>query len=146
MAKGLVNVDIGGLVDKVGGIVDSLHTSGQEKAEAKLALAQLGQAAQMAQIEVAKTEAEHGSWFVAGGRPAIIWSGALTILYAGLIYPILNFVLHLNGLPEAPPPDTALVLSVVAPALGIGTLRTYEKTQGVARSRIVGRPAPGLGQ
>jgi len=95
------------------------------KAEADLrdALLQIDQA--QAQVNVA--EAQTGSLFMAGWRPAIGWIGAGGLFYLYVFRP-LAIGLGWSGLPGLDNGLYELVLSL----LGFGGLRTYEKIKGVA--------------
>ena len=79
------------------------------------------------QLEINKTEAAHKSLFVAGWRPAIGWICGLALLYSTLLAPILSIWL------TVPPVDSSLLTTVLLGMLGLGGLRTIEKTQSVAR-------------
>ena len=75
------------LVKGVGGVIDNLHTSGEEKAEAKQKLEQiLAQAEQAAQAQVsARWEADlkHGSWLSKNIRP-------LTLIFLTGVFVVLS--------------------------------------------------------
>ena len=79
------------------------------------------------QIEVNKTEAAHKSLFVAGWRPAIGWICGLALLYSTILAPILGIWF------TVPPVDSSLLTSVLMGMLGLGAMRSYEKTKGVSR-------------
>ena len=82
-----------------------------------------------AQIEVNKVEAAHKSLFVAGWRPAIGWICGFALLYSTIISPILGIWL------EVPEVDTSLLTTVLMGMLGLGAMRTFEKTKGVSREK-----------
>ena len=77
----------GGILKDVGGIIDNLHTSDDEKAEAKLKLETLlANAEQKAQEQVsARWEADmkHGSWLSKNIRP-------LTLVFLTAIFTVLS--------------------------------------------------------
>tara|TARA_R110000803_G_scaffold73775_2_gene137643 strand:+ start:407 stop:790 length:384 start_codon:yes stop_codon:yes gene_type:complete len=81
------------------------------------------------QLEVNKVEAAHKSLFVAGWRPAIGWICGLALMYSTLIAPILSIWL------VVPPVDSSLLTSVLMGMLGLGAMRTVEKTKNVQRER-----------
>ncbi len=81
------------------------------------------------QLEVNKVEAAHKSLFVAGWRPAIGWICALALLYSTLVRPILAIWL------TVPAVDTGLLQTILMGMLGLGAMRSYEKTKGVQRER-----------
>ena len=88
------------------------------------------------QIEVNKTEAAHKSLFVAGWRPAI--GGVCVLGMAGnfITIPITNMILELMGsgvtVPLIP---TAEMMPILMGMLGLGAMRTVEKTKNVQRER-----------
>ncbi len=81
------------------------------------------------QLEVNKTEAAHKSLFVAGWRPAIGWICGLALMYSTILSPILSIWF------TVPPVDSSLLTSVLMGMLGLGAMRTVEKTKSVARDK-----------
>ena len=75
--------------------------SAEKKAELEIKMQEFEAAAMNAQAEINKVEASSASLFVAGARPAILWIGALVILYSYVIAPILKLSqaleYHLGG-------------------------------------------------
>lgn len=104
------------------------------KAEAEfLKMAMDGELKQViAQLEINAREAAHPSVFVAGWRPAFGWIGALSFFYATIAMPVLAFVANIKGWPLPPELNLDLLWVVVTGMLGIGGLRTFEKTKNVA--------------
>ena len=87
-----------------------------------------------AQIEVNKEEAQSHSMFVAGWRPATGWICAIGLATNYLFVPVCNFVLTVTESPiTVPPLDLTEMMPVLLGMLGLGGLRTYEKTKQVAR-------------
>jgi hypothetical protein len=87
-----------------------------------------------AQIEVNKAEAGNHSMFVSGWRPAVGWICAIGLASNYLLVPVCNFILTINKHPiTVPPLDLTEMMPVLLGMLGLGGLRTWEKTQGVAR-------------
>lgn len=88
---------------------------------------------QLAQIGVNNTEAQSENLFKSGWRPAIGWACVAAFTYDFLVRPLLQFVaLAIN--PKAPIPpnlDLTEMMPVLLGMLGLGTLRTVEKVQGV---------------
>ena len=83
----------------------------------------------MAQLEVNKAEAAHKSLFVAGWRPAIGWICGFALLYSTIISPVIGIWV------EVPEIDAGLLTSTMLGMLGLGAMRTFEKTKGVSRER-----------
>ena len=90
----------------------------------------------MAQIEVNKIEAAHNSMFVAGWRPAIGWICALGMAGNFLIIPFVNMALELfeTGV-EIPLIALSEMMPVLMGMLGLGAMRTFEKTKGVSMEK-----------
>ena len=88
------------------------------------------------QLEVNKTEAAHKSLFVAGWRPAIGWVCVLGMAGNFITIPITNMILELIGsgvtVPLIP---TAEMMPILMGMLGLGAMRTVEKTKNVQRER-----------
>ena len=145
---------VGGIVEAVGKIADDLFTSDKERLDAQIETQRIGvEVAKIdaglvaGQVEVNKVEAAHASLFVAGWRPAIGWIGAAAMAYQFLLYPLLVWgwsVMQARGwvpLTLAVPPmlETDALWVILTGILGIGGMRSFEKTRGVARQ---GKPAP----
>ena len=85
-----------------------------------------------AQIEVNKTEAQSKDLFVAGWRPAVGWTCCLGMAGNFLVIPMANFALALSSSSIVIPLiDLSTMLPVLMGMLGLGGLRTYEKTKGI---------------
>ena len=105
--------------------------------QAKLELLKLQQSGELAsmtaQTDINKVEASSSSLFVSGWRPAIGWVCALALLYQYLLRPLASSIFPAFGFPL--PPLMGLddnLWQLMMGMLGMGGLRTYEKTQGVA--------------
>jgi len=81
------------------------------------------------QMEINKVEAAHKSLFVAGWRPSIGWCCSLGLLYHVLIAPIASIWV------EVPEIDPSLLMTTMTGMLGLGAMRSYEKTRGVSREK-----------
>lgn len=132
----------GGIIEAVGKIADDLFTSDKERMDAEIELRKLqleekriDQAGDLAQVEVNKVEAANNNVFVAGWRPFAGWVCGGALAYVGMVEPIARFIAKVafgyEG--EFPVVDTELTFQVLIGMLGIGGLRTFEKTKGVAR-------------
>lgn len=106
----------------------------RRKAEAEfLRMAAEGELRQViAQLEINAREAAHPSVFVAGWRPAFGWCGAGGFVYATILQPLLAWGAAVKGWPEPPTLNLDLLWVVITGMLGIGGLRTFEKTKNVA--------------
>ena len=81
------------------------------------------------QLEINKVEAAHKSLFVAGWRPSIGWCCSLGLLYHVLVAPIAGIWV------EVPEIDPSLLMTTMTGMLGLGAMRSYEKTRGVSREK-----------
>jgi len=83
----------------------------------------------IAQIELNKAEAQSGSLFIGGWRPFVGWTCGLGLAYNVIISQILSiwFVV--------PTVDPSLLTPVLMGMLGMGAMRSFEKTKNVAREK-----------
>lgn len=92
----------------------------------------------LGQIEVNKIEAQHPSLFVAGARPAVMWISAMAFAYASVVEPMARFIAKVcfgyEG--DFPVIDTELTIQVLLGMLGLGLMRSFEKTKDVQTNRI----------
>ena len=88
------------------------------------------------QISVNKTEAAHKSIFVSGWRPAVGWTCCFGLASQYCIIPMSNFGLAVSGVDIVVPSlDLSEMMPVLMGMLGLGAMRTYEKTMGVSREK-----------
>ena len=88
------------------------------------------------QLDVNKVEAAHKNLFVAGWRPAVGWVCCLGMAGNFLIIPLANFALALSSSPiTIPLIETSEMMPVLRGMLGLGAMRTVEKTKNVQRER-----------
>lgn len=89
----------------------------------------------LAQIDVNRVEAASNSIFKSGWRPAIGWVCGFAFAYHFVLQPLLIFVMTYLGhpVPELPEFDMASLMTVLGGLLGLGGLRTYEKTKGLTK-------------
>tara|TARA_R110002020_G_scaffold162417_7_gene348061 strand:+ start:663 stop:1073 length:411 start_codon:yes stop_codon:yes gene_type:complete len=89
------------------------------------------------QLDINKEQAKHPSLFVSGARPAIMWVACLGLLWQFFIGPILTwFAVMFN--PSITPPSLELegLVTLVMSLLGLGAMRSYEKSKGIARDNL----------
>jgi hypothetical protein len=87
-----------------------------------------------AQIAVNKEEASHASMFVSGWRPAVGWVCCAGLASNYLLVPFANFGLGVAGsVYMVPLLDLSEMMPVLLGMLGLGAMRTVEKTKDVAR-------------
>jgi hypothetical protein len=81
----------------------------------------------LAQIEVNKVEAQSGSLFIGGWRPFTGWVCGVGLMYNVILSQILAIWF------EVPTVDPSLLTPVLLGMLGMGGLRSWEKTKKVAK-------------
>jgi hypothetical protein len=102
----------------------------------KVQMAQQGISLQLAQIAANTAEAKSTNWWVAGWRPFVGWVGAMGLLYASFLFPLMQFVATMNGYHGGfPALDTTITMQILFGLLGIGGLRTVEKVKGAEGNR-----------
>ena len=89
----------------------------------------------LAQIEVNKIEAASPDFFKSSWRPFIGWVCGVAFAYHFVLQPIIIFVVALYGaeIQALPEFDMASLMTVLGGLLGLGGLRTYEKSKGLAK-------------
>lgn len=140
---GLLSVLTGGdLIKEIGATVRQVLPNKEAQRDFDLKIAELADKADqreqelnLGQIEVNKTEAANANLFVAGWRPAVGWICAGGLGTQFMVRPLLMWFSALIGHPvDFPELDGNLILGLLGALLGIGTMRTYEKTKGLATS------------
>lgn len=89
------------------------------------------------QIEINKEQAKHPSIFVSGARPAIMWVCCLGLLWQFFIQPIVTYVAILFN-PDFVPLNLEMegLVMLVTSLLGLGSMRSFEKSKGIARDNL----------
>jgi len=88
-----------------------------------------------AQNNINAIEAASPSKFIAGARPAAIWVCVFGLAYQCVLFPLMNWITLMFNPAFIPPNlDTATLVGLLFPLLGLGAYRTYEKTKGVQGS------------
>lgn len=124
-------------------VLDKVIPDPAAKAEAQYKLLQLQQQGSLAELEadtrlalaqaeINRAEAGNPSLLVSGWRPGAGWIAVAGLGYEYLLHPLLAWLSPLAGLPAPPSIETADLLLLLGGMLGLGTLRTAEKIQGVA--------------
>lgn len=118
---------LGGVIDRV---IPDRAAADKAKLEVQATLLDAATKSALAQIDVNKTEAAHGSIFVAGWRPAIGWICAAALAYSYMIVPLVGFALTMAGkpVPKWPVLDNNL-WELMFGMLGMGALRSWDKAQ-----------------
>jgi len=116
-------------IEAVGNVLDKLFTSDGERLDKALLKQRLAQEPALAQAEINKVSAGHRSIFVAGARPALLWTCALGYAFAFLVNPAIQWITGLPG-PELP---MDAMDKLTYGMLGLAAMRTVEKIKGVAK-------------
>ena len=89
----------------------------------------------LAQISVNKEEAASGSIYKGGWRPFIGWICGIAFFYHFVCQPLVIFIVAIAGvdIPDLPEFQMNTLLTVLGGLLGIGGLRSYEKTKGLTK-------------
>ena len=82
-------------------------------------------------------QSKHASIFVSGARPAIMWICALGLLTQFFLMPIAEWAIII-WMPEIDLPklNTGELMTLTLSLLGLGGLRSFEKSKGIAREKI----------
>ena len=113
--------------------VDDKDAKANIKAKLQSELIALDAAQAQANIEQSK----HPSIFVAGARPAIMWICALGLMTNFFLMPIAEWAVAI-WFPGTPLPrlETGELMTLTLSLLGLGGMRSFEKTKGVARENM----------
>jgi hypothetical protein len=127
------------LIGPVTGLLDKFVEDKDQKNAlaheiATLAEKQAHEAA-MAQVATNQAEAKHRSVFVAGWRPFIGWTCGVALAYHFVLAPFILFGVSVAGveIPPLPTFDMDSLMTVLLGMLGLGGLRTYEKSKGLTK-------------
>lgn len=125
------------IVDTISSVVDKLVPDKTAAAEMKHEIAMTLVSADLGQMEINKEEAKHPSIFVSGWRPAVGWVCVAALFFNYILSPIVNWACAI-WYPEITLPslDNSELMTLLFGLLGMGTLRSYDKSQGVARHKI----------
>lgn len=129
----------------IGKVIDRAWPDPTEAAKAKLAMLQMAQTGELAQltadtdlmkgqIAVNQAEAANPNWFVSSWRPFIGWVCGTAFALHFVAMPTANYVTVLFGRPEVVLAfDMATLMTLMMSLLGLGAQRSYEKVKGVAK-------------
>ena len=130
----------GSLVDSVGKIIDSVHTSEEEKGQIKLKLKELENEINKKQMDINLADAQSTATGIGGimqrsWRPLIGMSCALAIAWEYVLKQFIMFLLAAFSIEHAPLPelDMATLFPLVTALLGMAGLRSYEKKNNLTK-------------
>ena len=128
----------------IGKVLDRTFPDPAQKAEAALALAELQQAgefkkldadlaAMQMQADVNRAEASSSDPFTSRWRPCVGYVCAAGLAYAAILEPLVRVIAPIVGyVGQLPAVDTAITMQILIGLLGLGGMRTVEKTRGAA--------------
>ena len=91
----------------------------------------------LAQAQTNLEQAKHPSIFVAGARPAIMWICAFGLGWQFVFQPVAVWVLAVSGADIVLPViETEGLLSLTLALLGLGGMRSFEKSKGIQRNNM----------
>jgi len=128
----LLDAIIGAVSTVIDRVVPDVNAREQAKAElSKIVLEDDFQLA-LAQIQTNQTEAQSDNIFKSGWRPSIGWVCSIAFSLHFVFFPILNWFLILFHQPSINIPfDMNSLMYALGGLLGLGTMRTVEKMNGV---------------
>jgi len=127
------------LIAPVTGLLDKFIEDKDQKAKLAHEVATMAQkhAQELAkgQLEINKAEAQSRSIFVAGWRPFIGWTCGIAMFWHFVGVPITMFFVSWFSMEiaELPQFDMNSLMTVLLGMLGLGGLRTFEKTKGITK-------------
>jgi hypothetical protein len=132
-----VNIDLAGagdLIKSVGGLAGQIRSaitgdlSPEAKASLEAAAIQADNAVELAQAAINSEEAKSSNFFVSGWRPAVGWSCAIAVFVNFIVVWVMKVINPNDAIPTI---DSNLLYPLMLGMLGIGTMRTVEKVNGV---------------
>lgn len=121
---------LGAVSDLVNTVVNKIWPDKTEQEKQQLAAAVM---VVQGQLDVNKVEAANPSVFVSGWRPFVGWVCGAACAWNWIGLPITKAGLLLAGITlNISPADLTEMLPVLMGMLGLGALRTFEKSKGVA--------------
>ena len=125
------------IVGVAGKVLDKFVADKDLKAKLDFELRKAYSDANLAQIDVNKEQAKHPSLFVAGARPSIMWICAFALGWQFIFAPIISWGLVIwYPVVTLPSLQTAELTSLVMALLGLGGMRSFEKSKGVQRNNM----------
>ena len=130
----------GSLVETVGKVIDSVHTSEEEKGQIKIKLQELENEINKKQMDINLADAQSTATDIGGimqrsWRPLIGMSCALAIAWEYVLKQFIMFILAAFSIEHAPLPelDRATLFPLVTALLGMAGLRSYEKKNNLTK-------------
>jgi hypothetical protein len=140
MVLGIGKIFGGDTIKTIGKVVDDMHFSGEEKEKLKLQFEEIQAKLKSKQMDINLADAQSTAGGLSGfmqrsWRPLIGMSAAIAIFWE---FVLSKFILFICGLFQyevlnVPELDMGTLMPLVMSLLGMGALRTFEKTKGVAK-------------
>ena len=127
------------LIGPITGLLDKFIEDKEQKAllahEVATMAQRHAQELTIAQIEVNKTEAQSRNIFVAGWRPFVGWTCGIALAWHFVGLPVTLFMTSMFQVETPPLPEFEMesLMTVLLGMLGLGGLRTFEKTKGLTK-------------
>jgi len=91
----------------------------------------------LAQAQTNLEQAKHPSIFVAGARPAIMWICAFGLGWQFVFQPVAVWGIAVSGIDVVLPIiETEGLMSLTLALLGLGGMRSFEKSKGIQRNNM----------
>lgn len=127
----------GGIVGSILQIIDKIIPDPAAKAQAQLAVLQLQQSGQLAELQgqlqqqlaqstVDNSDAQSKDWFQSDWRPFVGWICGLGLCYSFLLRPLIAWLSPLWKLPDPPALDLGTLMTLLFGMLGLGALKMNE--------------------
>jgi hypothetical protein len=136
----LSNLLGGSLVETVGKVIDSVHTSEEERGKIKIKLQELENEINAKQMEINLADAQSTATDISGilqrsWRPLIGFSAALAIFFEFVLKPFIVFFLGVFNIEVGPLPQMNMeqLMPLVMALLGMASLRTFEKHKKITK-------------
>jgi len=128
----------GSLVETVGKVIDSVHTSEEEKGKIKIRLQELENEINSKQMDINLADAKSTATGIGGimqrsWRPLIGMSCSLAILWEYVLKQFIIFILAAFSIEHAPLPqlDMSTLFPLVMALLGMAGIRSFDKVKKV---------------
>jgi len=140
MVLGIGKLLGGDTIKTIGNVVDDMHFSGEEKEKLKLQFEEIQAKLKSKQMDINLADAQSTAGGLSGfmqrsWRPLIGMSAAIAIFWEFVLSKFILFflgVFHYEVI-NIPQLDTGVLMTLVTSLLGLGTLRTFEKSKGLTK-------------
>ena len=130
----------GDTIKTISNVVDDMHFSGEEKEKLKLQFEEIQANLKSKQMDINLADAQSTAGGLSGfmqrsWRPLIGMSAAIAIFWEFVLSKFILFflgVFHYEVI-NIPQLDVGVLMTLVTSLLGLGTLRTFEKSKGLTK-------------